>query len=118
MIEIGLPFPSKALSPNARGHWAPRHLAGSKAKRDAYFLTSPHNGRFADAKAITVYMRFEPPGRYRYDRDNLVARMKAALDGIAAGLGVDDNIFRPQAPEMGEPHRPQGRVIVRLEAAE
>ena len=47
-------------------------------------------------------MTFHPPGRYRYDLDNLVARMKAPLDGLASALGVDDRHFRLAAPAIGD----------------
>lgn len=29
------------------------------------------------------------------DRDNLLARMKSGLDGLADGLGINDRIFDP-----------------------
>jgi crossover junction endodeoxyribonuclease RusA len=61
-------------------------------------------------------MRFCPPDKRKRDLDNLLARMKAGLDGLADALGVDDTIFRP-AVEWGEV-RPRGGVVVTLEVRE
>jgi crossover junction endodeoxyribonuclease RusA len=38
-------------------------------------------------------MTFCPPDKRRRDRDNLIASMKAATDGIADALGTDDSKF-------------------------
>ena len=38
-------------------------------------------------------MTFIPPDRRSYDRDNLVARMKAGIDGLADALSINDKRF-------------------------
>lgn len=60
---------------------------------------------------ITLALTFHPPTRASYDEDNLVARMKSGLDGLADGLGVNDKLFRLAAPVIGE-KRPPGCVVV------
>ena len=47
-----------------------------------------------DVDELRVHMVFYRPRRYRYDEDNLVARMKSGLDGIADLIKVDDHKFR------------------------
>lgn len=125
--RVILPWPDKALSPNARGHWAKRSRAVKTARSQSYLLTrqsmteQPGTSsawhaiqNIADAGTVLVRIVFEPPGRYRYDLDNLVARMKAGLDGIADAIGIDDHRFELQSPIVGDTFKPHGRVCVTL----
>ena len=93
MIE--LPWPSPALSPNARGHWSKRAKA-AKAYRLECFLITKQAGIKAPEGKILWTVEFFPPSRRAYDDDNLLARMKSARDGIADALGVDDRRFVTQ----------------------
>lgn len=102
-LVILVPWPPRALSPNARVHW--RKLAAAKTRyrrccwAEAWMFREkfprPHTGRFL------IEFQFSPPDKRRYDQDNLVARMKAGQDGIAEAFGVDDNRFDLGAPQMG-----------------
>ena len=42
---------------------------------------------------LVLEMTFIPPDRRSYDRDNLVARMKAGIDGLADALKINDKRF-------------------------
>ena len=42
---------------------------------------------------LIVTLDFRPPVRRGRDEDNLIASMKAGLDGLAQALGVDDSRF-------------------------
>lgn len=113
-ITLTLPWPPVELSPNRPGHWAKKAKAkkayrtACKAICEAY----PYQGGSLPPDALlSVSMRFHPPSRRRYDWDNLMARMKSGLDGVAQALGVDDAIFRPSM-EIGEPMPPDGQVFV------
>ena len=124
-VGLCLPWPDKKLSPNARQHWAQRSAAVKRARSQAYLLARGSMTQPGEAWAplqqagtddqINVRLTFEPPARYRYDIDNLVARMKSSLDGIADAIGVDDYNFRLERPVMADPHKPHGRVMVTLE---
>jgi hypothetical protein len=124
-VGLCLPWPDKKLSPNARQHWAQRSSAVKRARSQAYLLTRGSMSQPGEAwdkmlaatpgDQINVRLTFEPPARYRYDIDNLVARMKSSLDGIADAIGVDDYNFRLERPVMADPHKPHGRVMVTLE---
>jgi len=61
---------------------------------------------------IKMKITFYPPDRKRRDDDNMIASFKAARDGLADALGVDDRRFRPEY-HFGEPDDP-GRVEVQL----
>lgn len=89
-MRIVLPWPPAELSPNNRHHWA--QLAKTKkAYRAACHVQAVAQGAKAiDAGALHVSLKFVPPDRRPYDLDNLLARMKSGLDGVAEVVGVDD----------------------------
>jgi crossover junction endodeoxyribonuclease RusA len=43
------------------------------------------------AKRLNVALEFVPPDRRARDTDNMLASIKAGLDGLADVLGVDDS---------------------------
>lgn len=106
-LIFAVPFPPSGLSPNGRLHWSKRATLAKKHKREAWIVTLEAiggGGHGLGGGPISVAMTFHPPGGYRYDVDNLQASMKAALDGIAVALGVDDHRFRPTS-RIGEKKR-------------
>ena len=94
MTTITLPWPPKQLSPNARIHWSTRARHAKAYKAACYAiarqagLTTPY-----PAGKIALRLDFYPPTRVRRDLDNLLASMKAGIDGVALALGVDDSRF-------------------------
>lgn len=114
--KLFLPWPDKALSPNARGHWASLHRAKRKAKNDAFFAVKEAGIGKIEADRLTVRYSFYPPSHRTYDLDNLVASMKAAADGIALAIGVDDSKWDLAISPRGPVER-DGMVKVELEWA-
>ncbi len=105
-ITITVPVPPNALSPNARPHWAVKMKAKQKYRRDAC-LASIHAINTAGIDwapmwkmayaQITVYKRTAHTG----DRDNIIASLKAAFDGIAdAGVIANDSGLIPLPPTV------------------
>ncbi len=97
-IAITLPWPPKALSPNARVHFMVLAKA-KKAYRNACYIQARRQGVLAGAnqlagRPLSVHLEFVPPTPHPRDIDNLVATMKSGLDGLADALGVDDAQFR------------------------
>lgn len=94
-LRLTLTWPDSGLSPNARLHWS-RKARKVKAARTAAWGAVLE---LADCRAVTVTgkvgvtVTFCPPDGRRRDLDNLIASMKAANDGIADALGVDDSRF-------------------------
>lgn len=90
-MRIVLPWPPSELSPNKRQHWA----VTAKAKK--YYRTlCATEARFQGldrmaVNAVHLKLTFYPPTRHRFDLDNLLARMKSGLDGVADVIGVDDS---------------------------
>ncbi len=93
-LNITLPWPPKGLSPNARHHWATTAKL-KKQYRKACALTAMEQGaRRLLANRLQVHLHFVPPNRRARDWDNLIASMKAGLDGLADVLQVDDSRWR------------------------
>lgn len=92
-IMIILPWPSPDLSQNSRCHWAVKAKAAKAARGDACWAAKASRDRVAGTGVIDLHISFYPPSKRRYDLDGLLSRLKSALDGIADGLGVDDNRF-------------------------
>lgn len=111
---ITLPWPAKELSPNARCHWADKAKITKKHREDAGWKTVLSKLTvYGDGYSkIDLHITFHPPSRRHYDLDNCLASNKAHLDGIADGLGVNDNRFRLHL-EMGDVVK-DGCVIVKI----
>lgn len=89
-MKVILPWPPATLSPNARQHWSALARA-KKAYRQACADQALVQGiRRIDPAKLHVSLVFVPPNRRAHDLDNLLARMKSGLDGLADVLGVDD----------------------------
>lgn len=90
-MTFDFPWPHKDLSPNARvDRW-------TKAKRvKAYRQGVAWEAKAAGIKPMPVgethvTITFLPPDRRPRDIDNMLASVKAALDGIADVVQVDDS---------------------------
>lgn len=99
---VVLPWPDKTLHPNARPHWAKKAAAVKKARADAHWLTWSHVGRNLRWAGARVSVTFNPPDKRRRDIDGMIASHKAAQDGIADAIGVDDSKFE-LSYRIGEP---------------
>lgn len=91
MIE--LPWPSKDLSPNARVHYRTKAAATKAYREQAYWLTKASDLRAPAEGGIALRFDFHPPDKRKRDLDNMLASCKAAIDGIADALEVNDQRF-------------------------
>lgn len=118
---IELPFPPSELNPNRKNgrHWGATHAVKAKYRQDCWNLalmainTWQHGGYVAPAGDIPLTLTFVQPDKRRRDRDNLLASCKAALDGVAAALKVDDSRFEPVTIRREFGKKP-GAVIVEV----
>jgi len=94
VTEITLGWPPKELSPNARVHWS-KLASVKKTYRLACAWQTKEQGAKLNRtdRPVLLEMEFFKPNRRAMDRDNLLARMKAGLDGVCDALGIDDRIF-------------------------
>ena len=120
MLTITLPWPNAALSPNARDRWG-QIRAKKSAKNYAWGMTKAAMGPLGItyqswSGPTHVTLTFHPAIDRARDLDNLIASHKAALDGIASALGVDDTTFSLSAC-IGEKRKP-AEVVVSLVPSE
>lgn len=100
-LELVLPVPPSELNPNSRAHWAV-HAAKVKAYRRAVALVALESIRGQPAPLwtqavadVTLYCR-TPQGAKLRDRDNFLASLKAAFDGLQDAKVVEnDRAIRP-----------------------
>lgn len=95
-ISLELPWPNTDLNPNRRTHWAKLARLKKKARADAHTagLGARLNRQMWGEGRIPLAISFYPPDKRRRDLDNLIASMKAAQDGLADAMGVDDSQFQ------------------------
>ena len=107
MIEVVLGWPPTDLSPNARKHWAQVARAKKQYRKDCYSVSKEQLKKYKGAtenipEKLVLEMTFIPPDRRSYDRDNLVARMKAGIDGLADALRINDKQFNTVISTMDQ----------------
>lgn len=102
MALITLPWPAKALHPNARVHWATKARAAKAARTAAGWATDAAKVKIEGEGAVTLKITFYPPDKRRRDLDGMLSSLKNGVDGIADALGVNDCRFR-FVLEIGNP---------------
>lgn len=126
MLKIELPFPASELMPNRKNgrHFGSTHAAKKTAFDAGYYATyqavQQHKGLWQPVDgcvAVPIVLTFHAPDnkRARADLDNLLAASKAALDGVAAALLMDDREFEPVTLKRGEV-RKAGALVVEVGA--
>jgi len=103
-LRLVLPLPPKVLSPNARCHWAVKSKAVKLYRFGARIIAMREWDSTRDPlEECDILCVFHFKDRRKRDRDNLLASMKSAFDGIAdAGIVANDSSFRHQV-EIGDP---------------
>lgn len=111
---IDLIWPPRELHPNARPHWAVKAKA-VKGYRDYAEVMARQSGVVVSAdKPLHLHAIFYPPSKRRYDIDGLLSNIKAGIDGIADGLGINDYAFRSASIEIGEVMKGGGvRILIK-----
>ena len=109
-FTINLPWPSSALSSNARGHWRIKANANKVARSAAWALAreAKINKPMPDAMLVfTIY----PPDNRRRDIQNMPHMLKAYIDGIADAMGCDDHGFEVDFPPRFAEAKKGGVVV-------
>jgi crossover junction endodeoxyribonuclease RusA len=114
-VQIILPFPPSGLTPHAKGTWR-KKAALTKSYRQLCSREAQIQGiRGMSADRIKARITIQRPNLKR-DYQNCISCFKAGVDGIADVIGIDDRYWQIEFVE-GELARPEGRVVVELEAA-
>lgn len=110
---IFLPWPHPKLSPNARVHHMARYRLERVAKGEAHTLAYAAGKPVLPANGlIRLLFTLHPPDKRARDKDNIIASLKHAQDGVALAWGVNDARFDPDY-RWGEIVR-GGRVTVEV----
>jgi len=113
MTRIVLPWPSPALSSNARVHWSARARATQRARWEAMVLA--RSERVTPDPNAVLSITYHPPSiNRRRDVQNMPAMLKPAIDGIADAMGCDDSGFRPRFPDHFAAPVKGGAVIIEI----
>jgi crossover junction endodeoxyribonuclease RusA len=96
-VTIDIGWPVKALWPNGRAHHQVKARATKAMREQASLLT---RATFVGGVApelplpvpVTIFCRYKNES-HRPDEDNVVGACKAALDGMATRLGINDRHF-------------------------
>tara|TARA_R110000772_G_scaffold74113_20_gene161561 strand:- start:664 stop:1032 length:369 start_codon:yes stop_codon:yes gene_type:complete len=117
MLKISLSWPPAPLSPNARLHWS-KVAKSKKAYRKSCWAETINQvdlDKINLPEAMVLTMTFIPPDKREYDRDNLTARMKAGIDGLADGLEIDDKRFTTVIATVDKDGFQKGTVQISIE---
>ncbi len=116
MLRVELYFPAPELFPNrSRGkHWTTTHKAKTAARETAYWMTKACRKPILGAGEVELTIIFEMPDKRLRDADNCLAAAKAALDGFAHALDIDDRRFNP-LKIYRKPGVKPGKMIVQIE---
>jgi crossover junction endodeoxyribonuclease RusA len=118
-MTFTLPLPPKELSPNARVHWAAKAAVTkwyrAEARVAGWRVPAGQRPGWTEAVAsVVVYA----PTRRRMDRDNALASLKSAFDGLVdAGILADDAGLH-HAPLRLEHDKARPRVEITIEPVE
>ncbi len=96
-MQIIIPYlPPRELSPNARCHWSVKHRASAQLKADAYFLALLQRmDAWSPILHPVVNVTFIVAQKRTRDRDNAMASLKSAIDGLeAAGIFFNDSLVK------------------------
>lgn len=94
--EITVGWPNKALWPNGRAHWAVKNGHAQNLHAEAYWAAKEAKLVAPDGRVPVLLTFYPKPRGPAPDKDNAMASCKAALDGLAKAMGVDDRLFDPR----------------------
>lgn len=112
---IDLIWPPRVLHPNSRPHWAAKAKAVRSYREYAEVMAMASHLKIDGTKKLHLHAIFYPPSKRRFDVDGLLSSIKAGIDGISDGLGINDYAFRSASIEIGDPIKGGG---VRIEIKE
>ena len=114
-MNVTLPWPHSDLWPNSRTHWSVLARHRKAAHRAAWVLCLDAGAPKGPARLTVKLHPPRKPGRTNVD--GCIGALKAAVDGIAQALGVDDSELRIAWPEAFAEPVAGGAVVVEIEPA-
>ena len=102
VAQITLPWPDRRLSPNARLNWRVKAQAIRQASSIGMILARDADLSLPVTGDLILRLKLYPPDKKRRDIDNVLASLKAYLDGIFRAAGADDSQVRQVVITWGE----------------
>ena len=112
MIQITLPYPDKTLNPNVCKHFYLKAKVKAVARAVGYDLSKHLHGIFYDQAKLSLLLIVHRKDNRLYDLDNVLASSKAVLDGVFAGLGIDDSAIDKITIKRGNVDKLNPRVDI------
>lgn len=118
MTPLTLPWPDRNLHPNSRPHFMVLAKAKRAARESARWAAKEAwpNADLPATGRLHLWIDFYAPDKRRRDDDGLLSSMKAARDGIADALGIDDSRFVSH-PWIKDQTFKGGKVEIRITPA-
>ena len=115
---LRLSWPRPPLWANSRAHWRVRSDATRAYRQEAWAAACGTTGLSLRDWSGGAALRFDfyPPDRRKRDAQNMPATVKAAIDGIADAMRVDDSQFQCVFPGGFCDPVKGGAVLVTVEA--
>ena len=116
-MKMELSWPEPALWPNERAHWKPVSRARRGQRHEARMATLEQMAGRAyvwDGGTVRLTITGHKPRENGQDRTNFEAALKAALDGVADAIAVNDKYF-VVATDWGDNWPPRGGVTVEID---
>lgn len=110
---ILLSWPPRELAPNGRYHFHAKASAAKLYRNSAMFTALGEGPQIGPERPLSVSVEFCPPDARKRDLDNMLASIKAGLDGISDAYGLNDYDLNPITIKRCDPVK-GGRVIVRF----
>lgn len=114
-MTLVLPWPPRELHPNARPHHLAKARATKAYRTQAHWIAKAAEIATPNTDEIMLEVRFFPPSN-RGDTDGMFAACKAAFDGIADAMAVNDRRFAFTVRRR-EPSK-NGAVFIDIRAGE
>jgi len=111
--SVTLSYPPMELHPNTKAHRMAKARVAANYKFACSTITRATIGKLPVA-VYAVYTEFWFRENRSRDHDNLIASLKAGLDGVAEGIDVDDSMFRIQTPTIVVDPEGKREVVVTL----
>jgi crossover junction endodeoxyribonuclease RusA len=112
-VNVTLSWPPKELSPNARVHRLEKARIAKRYRQACAWECKEQGLGIIAAWELHLDITFCPPDARLRDLDNMLASIKAGLDGIADVTGVDD-IFWSMTIRRGRVKPGEGAVEIAI----
>lgn len=99
---IDLMWPPRILHPNSRPNVFAKAKAIKVYRYYAEVVAKASGVKVSPVDHLHLHATFYPADKRRRDIDGMLASIKAGIDGICDGLGINDYAFRSASVEIGD----------------